>query len=341
MRIEDVWRQLEAEARAGTASAWLMRFALPSPAQPLLVALETSCNRRALLLQLPKVAIPARRHWPQCRGLEIFSAVIGGQPHLGVRLLDPLFEDVFAALAEDVAPRVAAATQPKAASGALLSRLERWQKFLAAGKIGLSVERWRGLYGELQTLRKHLIPALGAKLSVQGWKAPQAAHQDFQFTSGALEVKTSVAKQPQSIRITSERQLDDTGISALFLHVVILDERETEGNGATADESLPELVRDLRQKVSCDQSALELFEDSLLAAGYLEADAGRYETRRFALRREHTFRVRPGFPRLLESDLPTGIGDVSYGLSLAACKPFCIVLGEMITVLQATPRRID
>src|SRR5262249_45932183 len=144
MRIEDVWRQLEAEARAGTASAWLTRFALPQPTQPLLVALETSCNRRALLLQLPKAAIPARRLWPQCRGLEIFSAVIGGQPHLGVRLLVPLFADVFAALAEDVAPRVAAAAQPKAASAALLSRLERWQKFLAAGKMGLSVERWRG-----------------------------------------------------------------------------------------------------------------------------------------------------------------------------------------------------
>jgi hypothetical protein len=34
-----------------------------------------------------------------------------------------------------------------------------------------------------------------------------------------VEVKTTAAKQPQSVRITSERQLDDTGVGALFLHV--------------------------------------------------------------------------------------------------------------------------
>ncbi len=43
------------------------------------------------------------------------------------------------------------------------------------------------------------------------WRGPEPAHQDFQFTSGAVEVKATAAKQPQSVRITSERQLDDNG----------------------------------------------------------------------------------------------------------------------------------
>ncbi len=99
MRIEALWQELEVEAHAGNPGAWLTRFALPQPAQPLLVALETASSRRALLLPLPKAAVPARREWPDCRGLEVFSAVLSGQAHLGVRLRDPVCADVFAALA--------------------------------------------------------------------------------------------------------------------------------------------------------------------------------------------------------------------------------------------------
>jgi hypothetical protein len=29
-----------------------------------------------------------------------------------------------------------------------------------------------------------------------------------------------------------------------------------------------------------------------------------------------------GFPRLIEADVPTGVGDVRYSVSLAACMPF-------------------
>ena len=160
--------------------------------------------------------------------------VLGSQPHLGVRLRDPACADVFTALAEDVAPRVAAAGGAKQAAAELLGRLRRWQQFLTASHDELSVEAQRGLWGELHVLRTHLLPALGAAATVEGWKASAAAHQDFQFAGGAVEVKTTAAKQPQSVRITSERQLDDTGVGALFLHVVVVDEREVPAGGQCA-----------------------------------------------------------------------------------------------------------
>lgn len=334
MRIEELWQELEAEARASNTSAWLTRFALPRLSQPLLVALETSANRRALLLPLPRAAIPGRREWPQCKGLEVFSVVIVGQPHLGVCLRDSSCADVFTALAEDVAPRVAATSSPRAAVASLLGRLRRWQKFLAAGMAGLSLEQQRGLYGELHTLRGHLLPGLGAEAAVVAWRAPRRTHQDFQLASGAVEVKTSIAKQPQSVRITSERQLDEAGIPALFLHVVVLDEREVEGVRTSVGEGLPDIVRTLRQQLQTTAVAAETFDDRLLDAGYLEADAPRYENRRFTLRREHTFRVSRGFPCLVEENLPTGVGDVTYALSLAACEPFATSVKEMVARLR-------
>lgn len=340
MRIEEIWCELETEAQTGRPSAWLTRFALPQPAQPLLVALETGTHRRALLLPVPKAAIPARRDWPNCRGLEVFSVALSGQAHLGVRLCDLACADVFAALAEDVAPRVAAAANARTAAKALLDRLRRWQKFLAAGVAGLSPEQQRGLYGELHMMRAHLLPSLGAAVAVTGWRAPLAAHQDFQFATGAVEVKTTSAKQPQSVRITSERQLDDTGIPALFLQVVVLDERVVEPDGIVRGETLPDIVRLLRQELQPDARTAETFDDRLLEAGYLDADAPRYENRRFTLREEHTFRVRRGFPRLVEQDLALGVGDVSYALSLAACETFSVKSAQALAVISGeSPRK--
>jgi len=336
MRIEELWLELEAEAKAGNTAAWLTRFALPNPSQPLLVALETSPSRRALLLPLPKSAIPPKREWPDCRGLEMFSVALSGDAHLGVRLRDPTCTDVFTTLAEDVAPRVTMAINARAAAASLLGRLRRWQKFLAAGKEGLSQEQQRGLFGELLFLSTHLLSDLSASAAIGGWRAPQAAHQDFQFMSGAVEVKTTTAKQPQAVRITSERQLDDTGIPSLFLHIVVLDEREVEPGVAGGIATLPGLVSDLRLRLAVDLQVLELFDDHLLEAGYLDSDAPRYEARHFTLRREFTFKVQSAFPRLIDRDLPVGVGDASYELSLAACGPFALPVETMLKVL-ATP----
>jgi len=335
MTTEELWQQMEEEVRSGSPAAWLTRYALPQPSQPLLIALEATSNRRALLLPLPRTAIPSRREWPECRGLEVFSVGLVGQPHLGVRLREPAYADVFAALAEDVAPRVAAASSPVEAGEVMLSRLRRWQKFLSAAASGLPIERQRGLHGELQVLRSHLIPALGAAAAVAGWRAPRAAHQDFQYPTGAVEVKATTAKQPQSVRITSERQLDDTGIPALFLHVVVLDERELEGPEPLTGESLPDVVRGLRAQLQGELAAQEAFEDRLLETGYLEADAPRYEGLRRTLRTECVFRVSGSFPRVTERDLPSGVGGVTYDLSLAACQAHSTDPKGMIHMLGA------
>src|SRR5438105_1895842 len=105
MRIEALWQELELEAQTGSSVAWLTRLASPQPTQQLLVSLDVAVKRRALLLPLPRAIIPPRREWPECRGLEVFTVALSGQPQLGVRLRDPACADVFSALAEDVALR--------------------------------------------------------------------------------------------------------------------------------------------------------------------------------------------------------------------------------------------
>lgn len=239
MRIEAIWQELEAELQAGAGGAWLLRFALPDPRNTLLVALNSSSQDRALLLPLSSAAIPSRRDWPQCKGLELFAAQVEGTSYFGVRLLDHQYSDVFSALAEDIAPRVVTVADEKGAARVMLDRLRRWQKFLSARADGLSVSRQRGLFGELYFLRYVLLPQIDVQSAIIAWRAPERSHQDFQFASTSIEVKTTTAKQPQVIRVTSERQLDSTGIAALFLVVVVLDEREVEPNAPVLGETLP------------------------------------------------------------------------------------------------------
>jgi hypothetical protein len=338
MRIEDLWQELKKEVVPGAADGWISRFAVPDPGNKLLVAVNTMTRKLALLLPSAGT-LPPRSTWPHCLGLELFTAQVDGSPHFGVRLQDESYRDVFSALAEDVAPRLIIGSSERSSENILLDRLRRWQKFLTARKQGLSISRQRGLFGELHTIRHVLGPTVGMESTITGWRAPHASHQDFQFAGAAIEVKTTTAKQPQDVRITSERQLDETGSPALFLLVCVLDEREVEPENASQGETLPESVNAVRQVLGSGSVIRETFDDRLLDAGYLDADAPHFETRRFTLRAIECFRVTDTFPRLIEKDLPTGVGDVSYALSLAACAPYAVPSADILTAVNAAPGR--
>ena len=174
------------------------------------------------------------------------------------------------------------------------------------------------------------MPALDP-MAVAGWKGGERAHQDFQFPTGAVEVKTTLAKQPQVVRITSERQLDDSAWPALFLQVIALETRD--GGG----ETLPTMVATLRAKLMSDGTALESFEDGLVAYGYLDAHVSRYAERGYLVRSEKLFHVKRGFPRLTERELAPGIGDVDYGLAVAACESFATKPAPALATLGGHP----
>ena len=335
MKIEELWPQLEAARAAAAsrrgASGWVLRQLRPEPACPLHAAVELSTGRRGLLLRIAPALVPPKRRWPVCRGLEVLAAREGAQVLFGVALKEARHADVFTALAEDLARRITAVPDANARIAALLGGLARWQKFLAARAEGLGIEAQRGLWAELHFLRTELIPLAGAESAVAVWQGPAGAAQDFLLHGGAVEVKATSAKPPFVVLISSERQLDSRGLSALFLRHYALAEREGAG------ESLPEAVGAARAALSASGAA-ELFEDRLLAAGYLDAHAPRYEGHGWRIRETRDFAVRRGFPRLIERNLPSGVGSVHYSLALAACEPFAISTAAMRSALAPTTR---
>jgi hypothetical protein len=241
---------------------------------------------------------------------------------LEVRLASIAFSDIFDVLAEDLVRSAEHHSDESKALDAVLGQLRKWQRFVEkVPPEGLSEDQRRGLYGELYYLREYLIPVLGLPESIAAWTGPAGAHQDFQGPGFGIEVKASASKEPQTIRITSERQLDGQGLEVLVLAHLSIEEKVGSG------ETLPQLVEDLRSRAA--ESAVEMeLEVRLHEAGYHDVHRSIYSRYGYVLRRHHIYDVRDNFPRITEVDLSPGVGNVGYSIAVSECSPYAISVDE-------------
>lgn len=196
---------------------------------------------------------------------------------------------------------------------------------------GLTPEARRGLFGELSILRGHLLPALPAAQAVAAWTGPTAAHQDFQLPGAAIEVKATSAKEPQTLVISSERELDPSGTPQLILAGLSLDERRG-GSG----ESLNTAVGSARGDVT-DPAARSLLDDLLVRAGYLQSQRDLYDEPRYTVRRERFWHVTGDFPRITEADLRPGVGDCRYRISTSGLDQYLMTADQVGSVVRRQP----
>jgi hypothetical protein len=98
-------------------------------------------------------------------------------------------------------------------------------------------------------------------------------------------------------------------------------------------ESLASIIDDLRHKLADDSRAGLHFEDRLKSYGYLDAQASEYEVVYF-IEGTDFYSVSAGFPRLLSADLPNGVGDVRYSITLSACDAFKTDPSDFVTRLS-------
>ena len=247
------------------------------------------------------------------KGIDVEFLPKGHQPTvLAIRLMDATAADLFTPVAADVAKVAAAADEDVLAVEVVINRFARWHKLLQRGARGLSSTSQRGLFAELAVLQDILAPAVGGPSAVAAWQGPEGAPRDFDVDGIGVEVKSSIANEPQVATINGERQLDDSGLVGLFLVHVSLE--PVLGGGVT----LPAAVSATRELVAQGPGAIRL-DDMLIEAGYLDEHAPMYKTPGYVVRDKTIMRVVPGFPRLIEDDLPPGVGGVRYSLAVDAC----------------------
>ncbi len=331
MTVKNTWKLLEDDT-ASVPSGYIIRRLLPEVTYDVYLAIERPSNTRLLMMRVKHKSIGKAAVFPNSNCFEVRRVALPGDDDAHVTLqlvlINSRYNDIFTRLVQDIVDEIALIADEKNAVVALFIRLRRWQAFLEKhSPEGLSQAQQQGLYGELWFLRQIVIPQLGSHQGIQCWTGAKGTQQDFQFQHCAIEVKTTVAKQHQKLAITSERQLDDTSTGTLILLHLSLDAREKRG------ESLPDIVVSLRSLLENDPIAKEELEILLFEVGYLDIHTPRYEKIGYSLREVNYFKVEGDFPRIIEADLPNGVGDVRYTISVAECRRFSMPQLDVISII--------
>lgn len=313
-RIDKIWNELENDQ---SLQRGLLYQRLSGKIRPdIYVALKAPEKLRCIAAHFSSSLDFHVKDWDKFRDIKIQLLPDDKHPEkqfLIVLLLNNQHKDIFSSLCADLINKVAEITEESDLVKALISRLEKWHLlFEKLGQQGLSEQQQRGLYGELYFLRKFLEKVSDTEYCINSWKGPEKSVQDFQHSDWAVEVKTTHGKNQQKIHISSERQLDTALVSDIFLIHLSLDVRQNHG------ETLNDLVSEILEMLSNSPFTVSIFRLKLLEVGYFEIHKDLYNDLGYSIRQEHIYRVADDFPRITESMIPSGVGDVRYSLVVFA-----------------------
>lgn len=235
-----------------------------------------------------------------------------GKHSLTFNLEDPTLEDVFTLLCWDL---IDYSDDKNNALQKLFERFRKWQKLLKESKPdGLSDIKVKGLVGELLYLSK-AIDSYGEDVAVHGWIGPDGADQDFVYMDKWVEIKTTTSDSSE-IKISSLQQLDRNGEG--YLVVYFMDQTSTEDPAAC---SLKSMVESVESKISSDFIRGQLW-CKLAMRECFKPLLDKYVSTRFHLSCESTYCLDSDFPKLTRNNIPIGINNASYTLSLPVIDKF-------------------
>lgn len=321
--ISEIWRSLELKSQHETEQDYIKLRIFPESSLNLYLGYDIRNCQKLFMIKIRKENEPVSGIFPQSKGFRIIKLQYPSDSSdsitICLNLLDNQYLDIYTILVRDVLKYILREKSEQNAIRAFLLRLKVWQHFLdKCGNSGLSRAEQIGLYGELRMLSEYLIPQFGTGKAVSSWIGPESGRQDFQFEGKGVEVKTSAGKEHDSIHISSEDQLDNKGLTALYLYHLLI--RETRGNLNT----LPDLIESICKKIGEDVSVLEKFQKLLIKAGYLDDHKDKYSDVSYSVISEEIYHVEGKFPRIVRENLSQGIGNVSYTLNLSACNEYAI-----------------
>lgn len=210
----------------------------------------------------------------------------------------------------------------------VVKRFELWRLLLSPeGKEGLSRPRQQGLLGELLFLEE-LLDSTQKSRAIASWRGPLHDSIDFILEGVGIEVKTTAGLRPLKVKISSEKQLSDEGLGTLLLNVYELTSRQ-DGSGQSLNDIASRIARKL------DGEDLSIFKDLLISSGYIEPHLKKYDSTFYTVLQTLRYQVMDAFPRLTNSSLPPGLGNISYDLYLDACEQFRIRDNDLRKYLQS------
>lgn len=223
--------------------------------------------------------------------------------------------DLFRGLCETLIDAVKDVEDPAVALAVVLSHIKRWKAFMAGRrKRVLSAEEIRGLFAELRFLQGLLEAGDREHETISAWLGPDDGHQDFIFANTVVEIKAISGRERNSIRISSEDQLESV-VDNLYLRVFRLGEMPDSDKSVSLNGQVIVI-----EELLSDADARELLSDKLASAGYVPLID--YDEPKFIVLGKTTYLVSDEFPKLVRSDLAEGVLKVRYDIELNSIEPF-------------------
>ena len=329
-KIEKIWEDLENDTSLTTGLLYRRYSGKISP--DVYVALKVPERHRSIAVHLNKSSGFDTKAWDKFRDIKIQGLQDEknkGRQFLIISLLNNQHRDIFSILSEDLIRKVSDISDENALVSELISRLEKWHLlFEKLNCQGLSEEAQRGLYGELYFLKEFLKTGTSPEFCVDTWKGAEKEVQDFQHADWAVEVKTTHGKNQQKLHISNERQLDTSLVPYIYLIHLSLEIRQGFG------ESLNSLVESLDGLLIQSPAAYSVFKLKLLEAGYFDHQIDLYEDTGYSIRQENFYKVVDDFPRITESMILPGVGDVKYSVIISANESWIIDKDQLFSLIS-------
>jgi hypothetical protein len=265
------------------------------------------------------VTMPELKNY-RFKGVEIYTLPneAENKTELYIYLLDNDLKDIFSLFIQNILEDIEKSVTESEAIKITLNVVSKWKKlFDKINFNGLSLDKQKGLIGELLFLNTLLDNEKTSANAVSAWTG---AEQDFQakdYTLGSVgvEVKFTASNQPR-INVSNERQLDADNFSELFL--ILYSTEAVKDNGF----SLNSIVEQTRQRISTEEER-SIFNAKLQLNGYFDEDKEHYG-RMYSLKRVFICYVTSEFPRIVKSQLSLGIYNTSYSIEISAVENFIV-----------------
>jgi hypothetical protein len=329
MKINEIWKELEND-KSLTTGLLLRRYSA-SVLPDVYVALRQPEKLRCIALRLQSGITINYTSYADLKDikLELIPDEKNNSGHyLLILLSSQQHKDVFSTLCEDLINGICNITGDDKIVKELLNRLEKWKSlFDKAALQGLSPEEQRGLFGEVYFLRKWIMQSSDLQKCLHAWLGPERSLRDFQLNDWAIEVKTTHGNNHQKVHISSERQLDTTNLNSLLLYHISLEVQQQSG------ESLNDLVDSVIELLNAEIAVQTQFRSKVLQGGYFFHHRALYDNTGYHIRHESFYEVRDHFPRIEESDIRNGVGEVNYSIVLSSYSEYIVNESSVIALI--------
>ncbi|MBR3782692.1 MAG: PD-(D/E)XK motif protein [Alphaproteobacteria bacterium] len=280
---------------------------------PLLIEKSADGELSFVIETMPHTPFQAKQL--NLKGITIFERKRLGLVQFVLLLKNEAHKEIFTRLCQDLADVPKVESEQKYINN-ISNRLEQWVYFWSAIKNDtMEFRKQMGLMGELQFFNFLVSMKMRPEEVLDAWLGPDKNPHDFVFLKNLYEVKARTSDD-ETISISNENQLEAVDSKDLLLVVYEFIE------GKNSGQTILDMANQVIAGCFCDDLELRArFERKLLSEG-LNIMAPCSNLIRFENVGVKYYQVVSGFPRIISSDIPSGILNVKYKLKVDSLTDF-------------------